>query len=85
MRDLYRGILQIGVACLQIERGNAAGALKLIDRATRWLQPFRPVCQTVQVERLLTDTALLRQDIERAGLEHVERVNRALFPKVYFG
>jgi hypothetical protein len=26
VRELYRGILQIGVACLQIERGNAVGA-----------------------------------------------------------
>ncbi len=51
VRDLYRGILQIGVACLQIERGNAVGAIKLIDRATRWLQPFRPACQTVDVDR----------------------------------
>jgi CheY-like chemotaxis protein len=85
IRDLYRGILQIGVACLQIERGNAVGALKLIDRATRWLQPFRPACQTVDVDRLLADTALLRNEIERAGLDHAEHVNRALFPKVYFG
>jgi DNA-binding response OmpR family regulator len=85
VRDLYRGILQIGVACLQIERGNAVGAIKLIDRATRWLQAFRPACQTVDVERLLADTAALRNEIERAGLENVERVNRALFPTVHFG
>lgn len=83
IRDLYRGILQIGVGCLQIERGNGIGALKMLDRAVRWLQPFRPTCQTVDVDRLLADTALLRNDIERAGLDHPERVNRALFPKVH--
>lgn len=85
VRDLYRGILQIGVACLQIERGNAVGAIKLIDRAVRWLQPFHPMCQTVDVERLLADTALLRNEIERVGFDQVERVNRGLFPKVHFG
>jgi hypothetical protein len=82
IRELYRGILQIGVACLQIERGNATGAIKMIDRAVRWLQPFRPTCQTVDVDRLLSDTALLRNEIERAGFDQPERVNRALFPKV---
>lgn len=83
VRELYRGILQIGVGCLQIERGNALGARKMLDRAVRWLQPFRPACQTVDVERLLADAAALRNDLERAGLDHPERVNRSLFPKVH--
>jgi uncharacterized protein len=83
IRDLYRGILQIGVACLQIERGNAAGALKMIDRATRWLQPFRPMCQSVDVDRLLADAEQLRNEINRLGLHHLSRFNRGLFPKVH--
>jgi uncharacterized protein len=85
VRELYRGILQIGLACLQIERGNAVGAVKMIDRAARWLQLFRPACQTVDVERLLVDAATFRNEIERAGFDRVERVNRTLFPKVHFG
>ncbi len=83
IRDLYRGILQIGVGCLQVERGNAVGAIKMINRAEKWLQPFRPTCQTIDVDRLLDDAARLREEIERAG-DHVESVNRALFPKVHF-
>ncbi len=80
IRDLYRGILQIGVACLQIERGNPRGALKMIDRATRWLQPFRPNCQGVEVDRLLEDTEKLRSAISQSDLVEPTR-----FPKVYFG
>lgn len=83
VRDLYRGVLQIGVACLQIERGNAIGALKLIDRATKWLQPFRPACQGIAVDRLLADAAILRAEIERVGVDQVDRVDRHLFPKVH--
>lgn len=79
IRDLYRGILQIGVACLQIERGNSRGALKLIDRGTRWLQPFRPHCQGVEVDRLLADTERLRIAISQSDL-----IERTLFPKVYY-
>ena len=84
IRDLYRGVLQIGVGCLQVERGNASGALKMIDRATKWLQPFRPACQGIDVDRLLTDAARLREEIERRGADQVERVDRRLFPQVHF-
>lgn len=82
VRDLYRGILQIGVACYQIERGNGRGALKMLDRAVRWLQPFRPACQGVDVDRLLADAARLRNEIERVGLNQVERIPHHLFPTV---
>ncbi len=83
IRDLYRGVLQIGVGCLQVERGNAIGALKMIDRAVKWLQPFRPACQGIDVERLLADAARLREAIERLGADQVDRVDRRLFPKVH--
>jgi predicted metal-dependent hydrolase len=83
VRDLYRGVLQIGVACYQIERGNALGARKLIDRATKWLQPFRPSCQGIDVDRLLADAASLRAEIERWGVDQADRVDRRLFPKVH--
>lgn len=83
VRDLYRGVLQIGVGCLQVERGNAIGALKMIDRAVKWLQPFRPACQGIEVDRLLEDTARLRDEIERRGADQIERVDRRLFPRVH--
>lgn len=84
IRDLYRGVLQIGVACLQVERGNAVGALKMIDRAEKWLQPFRPACQGLDVDRLLEDAARLREEIARRGADQIDRVDRQLFPKVQF-
>ena len=83
IRDLYRGVLQIGLACLQVERGNAVGALKMINRAVKWLQPFRPACQGIDVDRLLEDAARLREEIERRGADHTDRIDRQLFPKVH--
>ena len=81
IRDLYRGVLQVGLGCLQVERGNAIGALKMIDRSVKWLQPFRPTCQGIDVERLLTDAARLRDAIAQA--DHIDRVDRRLFPQVH--
>ena len=84
IRDLYRGVLQIGLGCLQVERGNAIGALKMIDRSVKWLQPFRPVCQGIDVDRLLADAARLRKTIEHTDAGQLDRVDRRLFPQVYF-
>ena len=81
IRDLYRGVLQIGVGCLQVERGNAIGAVKMINRAEKWLQPFRPACQGIDVDRLLEDAARLRAAIAHA--DQIDRVDRRLFPKVH--
>ncbi len=84
VRDLYRGILQIGLACYQVQRNNPRGALKMIDRGARWLQPFRPACQGVDVDRLLSDAAALRNELTRAGFDNLDQFNRGLFPKVHF-
>ena len=83
IRELYRGVLQIGVACYQIERSNARGAIKMLDRAVKWLQPFRPSCQGIDVDRLLADTASLRAEIERRRPDQSDQVDRRLFPSIH--
>ena len=37
VRDLYRAILQVGIAYYQITRGNHRGALKMLLRSMQWL------------------------------------------------
>jgi hypothetical protein len=51
-RDLYQAILQVGVAYYQIERGNARGAQKMLQRAMQWLRKLPDVCQGVDVADL---------------------------------
>lgn len=55
-RDLYRGILQIGIALYQIQRGNYRGAMKMLLRVRQWLTPLPDTCQGVNV-------AALRQNV----------------------
>jgi predicted metal-dependent hydrolase len=83
IRELYRGILQIGLACYQVQRANGVGAIKMLDRAQRWLQPFRPACQGVEVDRLLADAERLRNEIGRVGFNRLDRIDRSLFPIVH--
>ncbi|MHC1785206.1 MAG: DUF309 domain-containing protein [Anaerolineaceae bacterium] len=58
IRDLYQGILQVGVACYHLERGNYRGALKVIRRGREKLQLFPD-------EVLGIDVRQIRMEAER--------------------
>jgi predicted metal-dependent hydrolase len=84
VRDLYRAILQVGIAYYQVERGNLRGALKMILRCIQWLNILPDVCQGVDVASLRADANRLRAAIDawpddRDALEF----DRALLGKVW--
>ena len=64
VRDLYRAILQVGVAYYQVTRGNRRGALKMLLRAVQWLNVLPAICQGVDVARLRDDAARVRVALE---------------------
>ena len=71
-RELYQGLLQVGIAYYQIERGNYRGALKMLLRARQWLEPLPAVCRGVDVAGLRADAdkvyaALAEMDAARLG------------------
>ncbi len=52
VRALYQGILQIGVGFLHLQRGNRAGALKVLRRGLARLEGMPEICQGVDVAGL---------------------------------
>ena len=56
VRAMYQGILQVGVAFLQIQRDNWPGAVKLFRRGLPRLRPLPPVCQGVQIAPFRADS-----------------------------
>ena len=70
-RELYRGILQIAVAYLQITRRNYNGAIKMFLRARQWLDPLPEVCRGVDVAALRQDAAEVRAALETLGAERI--------------
>jgi predicted metal-dependent hydrolase len=66
IRYLYQGILQVGVGFYHWKRGNWKGAVAKLEQGLEKLEPYRPECQTIDVERLsLEARALLKQLRER--------------------
>jgi predicted metal-dependent hydrolase len=67
VRYLYQGILQVGVGFYHWRRGNWRGAVAKLGHGLAKLEAYRPNCMTIDVERLVMETAALREELERRG------------------
>ncbi len=65
----WKGLIQIAVAFLHWERGNAAGALKLSRSGRRYLEPFRPRFLGLDLEALLAELERAFAPLEQAARE----------------
>jgi uncharacterized protein len=63
MRDLYKGILQIGVAIYHAKRSNLRGAMRLISSGMELLSPFAPECMGIDVAYLLQSAGQFREEL----------------------
>jgi uncharacterized protein len=82
IRYLYQGILQIGVAFHHLRRLNHHGTVYMLTRGPRYLAPFAPVCQRVDVAALLADAAAARREVERLGPSRLDEFDWDLAVKV---
>ena len=82
VRDLYQGILQVGVALLQIEQGNWAGALKLFRRGLPRLRDLPPVCQGIDVAALRAEAEAIHAELTQRGPAALADFDRTRFPKL---
>jgi uncharacterized protein len=83
VRRLYQGILQIGVAFHHLRRLNHHGTVYMLTRGSRYLAPFAPRCQTVDVARLLGDAARALAEVERLGADRLGEFDWRLAPAVH--
>jgi len=66
-RDLYQGVLQIGLAYYQISRGNYRGALKMFRRAQRNLAPLEDSLLGINIKQLREDAREVEQKLREVG------------------
>lgn len=81
-RVLYKGVLQVGVGCYHLLRGNWRGAILKLRAGADYLEPFAPRCMSVEVERLIADARKLLVEVELAGPEGMARIDRGLLPVI---
>jgi predicted metal-dependent hydrolase len=79
IRDLYRGILQVGIAYYQIQRGNYRGALKMLLRVRQWLDPLPPTCRGLNIDKLRRDATAVQEALTNLGPERIDEFDQSLF------
>lgn len=82
IREVYRGILQVAVAYLQITRGNYRGALKMFLRLRQWLDPLPDECLGVNVAQLRQDALAARAALEALGPDRLGEFDKGLLRPV---
>lgn len=83
-RDLYRGILQIGVAYYHIQRKNFSGAKKLLERSQRWLQPFSGIYLGINFNKLKRDTDQINNKLVDGFFDEISQIDDSIFPTIDF-
>lgn len=83
-KELYRAILQIAVAYLQIQRRNYNGAIKMFLRARQWIDPLPDVCRGVDIAQLRSDAANARATLETLEADRIEQFDLASLKPIAF-
>jgi predicted metal-dependent hydrolase len=81
-RDLYQGILQIGLAYYQITRGNYRGTLKMFQRGFRNLSPLGDALLGINLAQLQEDARIVQAAIRRLGPKNIGQLNWDLIKPV---
>ena len=81
-RDLYQGILQIGLAYFQISRGNYRGALKMFIRGQRNLEPLGEELLGVDITKLRSDAKIVEETVRHLGPSHLHELDTRLIKPV---
>jgi len=84
IREVYRGILQIGVAYYHILKGNYRGAMKMFERAKKWLAGYPSPCRGLDLNRLKKDAAAAEKHLLELGHENINQFDQHLFKPILF-
>lgn len=82
VRELYQGILQIGVGLHHLERGNHHGAVTLLGRGIERLGRVPPDSHGLDVAALAVQAHHLRERLRELGPDRLGEVDRARYPTI---
>ena len=82
IRELYQGILQVGVGCYHLQRGNYHGAVTLLDRGLARLARVAPGSSDVDVAGLIGQARRLRARVVELGPGRLDQVEPTDFPRI---
>jgi CheY-like chemotaxis protein len=82
VRDLYQGILQIGVAFHHLRERNYPGTLKLLRRGLPRLRGLPAVCQCVPVAEFENAALAVHKQVMALGPERIDQFDLNALPRL---
>src|SRR5690348_4124817 len=82
IRQLYQGILQVGVALHHLRYGNYIGANKLLTLGLGYLRQFAPTCLGVDVAQLIAAAETVQARLQQIGPDHIIEFDQSTFPTI---
>ena len=81
-RELYQGILQIGLAYYQITQGNFRGAIKMFNRGQRNLEPLGESLFGVDIFSLRADAHHVEMAVRELGPDQIHELDIGIIKPV---
>ena len=70
LRELYKGILQIGIGLRHLQHSNLNGARLLLENGIRLIKPFSPTCFGIDLLRLQRDADTVLHRLKEPNQPH---------------
>jgi predicted metal-dependent hydrolase len=84
IKEMYRGILQVGVAYYHIQKKNFSGAKKMFERSFKWLAPYPDVCYGINIMKLKLDAQIAYEQLLLLGQDHIDQFDPIYFKPLEF-
>jgi predicted metal-dependent hydrolase len=82
VRDLYQGVLQIGVAFHHMRNGNYPGTVKMLRRGLPRLGDLPETCQGLHVAELYRAARAIHDRVAELGPEHIDELDMDGLPQI---
>lgn len=66
-RDFWKGVTQVAVGCCHVQRGNATGAVTLLERAVSYMAPYPSHYGGVAADALAAGALKLAAEVRERG------------------
>lgn len=77
-KTFYQGILQIAVGLYHLSHANWRGAVILLGEGIGRLRDFQPHYETINVEKLIQESAILLKALQIAGADAIETITQEM-------
>ena len=84
LADFYQGIIKVATGFHHLLRGNHKGAVNLLSGGLALLDPFRPRCLGVDIERLIQEVRPCLDRILDLGPRRLSQFDRSQIPRIHF-